>query len=190
MAGGIGSGKTALTNLLSNAGFLVIDADVVAREVVEPGKPAWHALVDAFGSAILLPTKHLDRAFLASITFTSPRALRRLNTITHSAIGARLLDLVAQADGQPFAVALPLFRPEHRTVFKLDQVWATECEPEVAVDRLIRYRNFSEEDARARIAAQMSNQDRSDIVDRVLVNNGSLEAFEEQVREALSVHGF
>lgn len=183
LTGGIGSGKSTVETVLEQSGVRVIDADQIARDVVEPGKPAWTALVDAFGTAILQPGGALDREYLAAITFPYPANLRRLNSITHGLIGAAILEWIEGIGSQSFAVALPLFRPEHRTIFGLNEVWALEVEPEVAVERLITFRSFSEDDARARIAAQMTNEARAKIVDRVITNNGTLDELQQKVKE-------
>ena len=83
IAGGIGAGKSTVTDRLTTLGFSVVDADVIARHVVEQGEPAWRALVDAFGSAVLTPEGDIDRKFLADVVFHDASALRRLNHITH-----------------------------------------------------------------------------------------------------------
>ncbi len=167
----------------------MIDTDVIAREIVEPGQPAWQALVDAFGRAVTDEAGRIDRKFLAAITFPNPTALRRLNVITHGAIGMEVLRALDESKDSHYAVAVPLFRPEHRTVFRLSEVWATEVEPEVAVSRLIQHRGFSDEDARNRIRSQISNSDRSAIVDVVIPNNDSIEALEERIRALLRERG-
>ncbi len=189
IAGGIGSGKSTVTSVLERAGVRVIDTDVIAREIVEPGQPAWQALVDAFGRAVTDEAGRIDRKFLAAITFPNPTALRRLNVITHGAIGMEVLRALDESKDSHYAVAVPLFRPEHRTVFRLSEVWATEVEPEVAVSRLIQHRGFSDEDARNRIRSQISNSDRSAIVDVVIPNNDSIEALEERIRALLRERG-
>jgi dephospho-CoA kinase len=189
IAGGIGSGKSTVTSVLERAGVRVIDTDVIAREIVEPGQPAWQALVDAFGRAVTDEAGRIDRKFLAAITFPNPTALRRLNVITHGAIGMEVLRALDESKDSHYAVAVPLFRPEHRTVFRLSEVWATEVEPEVAASRLIQHRVFSDEDARNRIRSQISNSDRSAIVDVVIPNNDSIEALEERIRALLRERG-
>lgn len=189
IAGGIGSGKSTVTSALERAGIRVIDTDVIAREVVEPGRPAWRALVDAFGRAVTDGDGLIDRQFLAAVAFPSPTALRRLNLITHGAIGLEVLRQLEECRDIDYAVAVPLFRPEHRTLFRLSEVWATEVEPDVAVARLIQYRGFSEEDARNRIQSQISNAERSAIVDVVIPNNESLDMLENRVKMLLNQRG-
>jgi dephospho-CoA kinase len=175
IAGGIGAGKTAVTHRVAAQGFDVVDADVIAHQVTAPGRPAWRALRDAFGDAVLTPDGALDRAFVADVVFHDPSALRRLNHITHGHIGAEIVRQIEKATSGAVFIALPLFRPEHRELFQVDEVWAVLADPEVAVRRLCTHRGFTESDARARIANQMSNEERAAIVDRVIWNNGTLE---------------
>jgi dephospho-CoA kinase len=186
VTGGIGAGKTAVTDRIASLGFSVVDADVVARHVVEKGKPAWRALRDAFGTAVLTPEGDIDRKFLADVVFHDASALRRLNHITHGYIASELDEDVRAQRGDVVAVAIPLYRPEHRTALGLDEVWAVLADPETAVRRLTTLRGFSEEDARSRLAAQMSNEARSALADRVFWNEGTLDELYAQVDAALA----
>ena len=178
-----------MTSVLERAGVRVIDTDVIAREVVAPGQPAWRALIDAFGHAVLNDVGEIDRQYLAAVAFPTPSALRRLNVITHGAIGLEVIRQLDEAKDSHYAVAVPLFRPEHRALFRLEEVWATEVEPEVAIERLMAFRGFSEVDARSRIASQISNAERSAIVDVVLPNNGTIEELEMRLRALLTDRG-
>jgi dephospho-CoA kinase len=186
LAGGIGAGKSAVAEHLTTRGWPVVDADVIARRVVEPGKPAWRALRDAFGTAVLNGDGEIDRAFLAEIVFHDASALRRLNHITHRYIGEELAREIDAAEASVVFVAIPLYRVEHRSQLQLDEVWAIEVDPETAVARLVAGRGFSEDDARARLAAQMTNDERGAIVDRVIRNEGSLEELHTKIDEALA----
>ena len=189
MAGGIGAGKSAVCERLVALGWPVIDADVIARRVVEKGEPAWLALRDAFGTAAFGENGELDRAFVADVVFHDASALRRLNHITHGHIGAEIARELDAATGAAVFVAIPLFRVEHRVNLSIDEVWAVQVDPETAVRRLCTSRGFSEADARARIAAQMSNEERARIVDRVLRNEGSLNDLYAQLDVALEELG-
>lgn len=189
LAGGIGAGKTAVAERLTALGWPVIDADVIARRVVEKGEPAWRALRDAFGSAVLDGDGELDRKFVADVVFHDPSALRRLNHITHGHIGTEIVRELDATRGPAVFVALPLFRSEHRAIFHLDEVWAVQVEPETALKRLCTLRGFSEDDARARLAAQMSNDERELLVDRVLWNEGTLDDLYAQLDAAVTALG-
>jgi dephospho-CoA kinase len=189
IAGGIGAGKSAICDRLRALGFTVIDADDVAHDVTAKGSPALAALVDAFGSAILANDGTLDRAFVAEIVFNDRSALRRLNHITHGQIGVEIVRQLDGATGDAVFVAVPLFRPEHRGAFGIDEVWSVQVEPATAVQRLVEHRGFSEDDARARLANQMSNDERERMVDRVFWNEGSPEELFAQLDAALELVG-
>jgi dephospho-CoA kinase len=189
IAGGIGAGKSALCDRLRSLGFTVVDADDVAHDVTAKGTPALAALVDAFGSAVLANDGTLDRAFMAEIVFNDPSALRRLNHITHGAIGVEIVRQLDEATGDAVFIAVPLFRPEHRAAFSVDEVWSVQVDPGTAVRRLVEFRGFKEDDARARLANQMSNDERECIVDRVLWNEGTLEELFAQLDAALELVG-
>ena len=185
LAGGIGAGKTVISERLVSLGWPVIDADVVARRVVEKGQPALRALRDAFGTAVLTASGELDRTFMAEVAFHDASALRRLNHITHGYIGREIVRELDATDADFVFVALPLFRSEHREAFQLDEVWAVLVDPAVALSRLVEQRGFDEDDARARLAAQMGNDERESLSDRVLWNNGTIDELFAQLDGAL-----
>jgi dephospho-CoA kinase len=189
IAGGIGAGKSAICERIRALGYTVIDADDVAHDVTAKGSPALGALVDAFGSAVLANDGTLDRAFMAEIAFNDRTALRRLNRITHGQIGIEIVRQLNGAVGDAVFVAVPLFRPELRSAFSIDEVWSVLVNPETAVKRLVDHRGFSEVDARARLANQMSNDERERIVDRVFWNEGSLDDLFAQLDAALELVG-
>jgi len=185
LAGGIGAGKTALTQYLASRGFGVVDADEIARDVVAVGTPALAALVDAFGAAILTESGDLDRAFVADIVFHDATALARLNAITHGYIGDALKERLNTTEGDLVFVAVPLYHEELRASLRLDEVWVVMVEPETAVARLVEGRGFRESDARARLDAQFSNAEREALADRVFWNEGSREELFAQIDHAL-----
>lgn len=189
LAGGIGAGKSAVGDYLSSRGFFVIDADVVAREVVQPGEPAYVALKDAFGRAVLTTEDAIDRSFLADVVFHDQSALRRLNAITHRHIGRAIVEALAKASAEVAFVALPLFRPEHRQAFQLDEVWAILSDPALALERLRTFRGFSEDDANSRLRAQISNDQRAVEADVVVWNDGTLTELHDAVATLLDERG-
>ena len=186
IAGGIGAGKSAATNYLASRGFSIIDADDVARAVTLPGEPAWQAMRDAFGDAVLRDDRTIDRAFVANLVFHDASALKRLNSITHGAIGIEILRRIGEATSSAVFIALPLFRPEHRSAFEVDEVWAVLASPDVALARLVEHREFTEDDARARLANQVTNEDRVPLVDRVLWNDGTVEELRARIDAELA----
>ena len=189
IAGGIGAGKSLACDFLVKKGFSVIDSDDVAHQIVEPGKPAWQAIRDAFGDSVLKPDQSINREFLAKIVFSNDSARNRLNSITHPAIGIEVLNQIEACTTPAVFIALPLFRAEHRQIFSLDSAWAVLVSPEIAKLRLIDHRGFSENDAQARIDTQVSNEVRSSIVDKVIWNEGTPAELEQGLNEALASEG-
>jgi dephospho-CoA kinase len=189
IAGGIGAGKSAVADRLRHLGFTVVDADDVAHDLTAPGSPTLSVLVDAFGSAVLDADGSLDRAFVADVVFHDESALRRLNAITHGPIGVEIARRLDAAEGDAVFAAIPLYRLEHRGAFSLDAVWSVQVAPETAVRRLIDGRGYSEADARARLANQVSNDERAAVADRVLWNEGTLDELYAELESALDDAG-
>jgi dephospho-CoA kinase len=183
LTGGIGSGKSAVADLLVARGAVLIDADQIARDVVVPGGAAHDPLVARFGPGILAPDGTVDRPALAALVFPDPAALADLNAITHPAIGAAMGALrAAQAGTDRIVVqAIPLLKPAHRVSAGLDVVVVVDCPVEVAVARLVGQRGMDEQDARARIAAQITREERVVLADYVLDNGSTLEHLAREV---------
>jgi dephospho-CoA kinase len=186
LTGGIGSGKSTVAAGLAGRGARVIDADQVARQVVEPTGPAYGPLVARFGAGVLQPDGTLDRPKLASIVFADPDALADLNGITHpvinSVVGAQVVALAATAGPDGVVVVdHPLLTPALVSDFHLDAVVVVDTPTETAVDRLMAQRGFAEADARARVAAQISREERLGFADVVIDNTGGVDRLEEQL---------
>ena len=189
--GGIGSGKTAVTNYLASRGAVIVDADEIARAVVAPGEPALAQLCDAFGTSVLGAAGELDRQFVADIVFHDASALRRLNHITHGAIGMEMAAQISQhQDHDLVVVAIPLFREIHRELFTLAEVWCVWVEPEIAVQRLVEQRGFTAEDALSRIKNQPTNEERFAFATRKFHNSGTPEELNQQLQRALESNGW
>ena len=173
LTGGIGSGKSTVAGLLAERGAVLIDADRIAREVVVPGGPAYGPLVERFGRQILAPDGTIDRGALAEVAFADLDSVAALNGITHPAIGVVMRERLAAEQGTDHVVVLdiPLLTPAHREVLSLDVVVVVDCPVDVAVARLVAQRGFSESDARARVAAQVSRQERLRAADLVIDNS-------------------
>jgi dephospho-CoA kinase len=184
LTGGIGSGKSTVSALLSSYGAVIIDSDRIAREVVEPGTPGLAAVVAAFGPGILLPDGALDRPALGSIVFADPDRLRALNAIVHPLVRDRSAQLEAAAGPDALVIHDVPLLAENGLAPLYDSVIVVDASPETQLDRLVRLRGMSEDDARARMAAQASRQDRLAIADFVIDNDGPLDALEPQVRKA------
>ncbi|MCQ9343448.1 dephospho-CoA kinase [Corynebacterium kozikiae] len=191
ITGGIGSGKSTVTKALAQRGALIVDADQVARLVMEPGHPVLAKVAEVFGQDILQPDGSLDRALLAQRAFASTEQTARLNAITHPAIGEliseelRKHNAAAAADREVPAVVLdhPLLI-ESGAIALVDKVAVVVVDVEERIRRLGQFRGISEEDAKARIAQQLSDEERLQHADVVIDNNGSVEDLESQV-EAL-----
>ncbi len=177
ISGGIGSGKSTVADLLVERGAALIDADQVARDIVEPGTPVLQALVERFGSTILDDNGRLDRLALAACTFGNGEALADLNAITHPAIGLEMVrqrELCVDED-RTVLFAIPLLRAEHRSMMALDIVVVVDCPTELTHARLVSARGMDAEDAARRIAAQMDRAERIALGDRVIDNSGTFE---------------
>ena len=180
ITGGIGSGKSALADLWVGKGAELVDADIIAREIVEPGAPALVALVERFGPGILTEHGALDRQALADVAFTSEEGVAALNDITHPAIGAELArrrDLAKTGSGICL-FAIPLLTPQHKDVLELHRIVVVDCPVEIAVQRLVTFRGLDEVDALNRIASQVSREERRSLADHVVNNDADLAALE------------
>lgn len=184
LTGGIGSGKSTVSRLLSSYGAVVIDADLIAREVVAPGTAGLAAVVAEFGTAVLLPSGELDREALGARVFADPERLAALNAVVHPLVGARMTELEERAvmDGAPVVVHDVPLLAENAMAPLYDEVVVVDCPVDVAVERLVRSRGMSEADARARVAHQASREQRRAVATHVLDNSGDLAALEPQVR--------
>ncbi len=174
LTGGIGAGKSTAAGLLVEHGAVLVDADTVAREVVEPGGPAYQPLLDRFGPEILDGDGRIDRPRLAGLVFGHPDALADLNAITHPAIGVEMLarkDRYTTTD-EIVVLDIPLLRAEHRELLALAAVVVVDAPPEVALERLMTQRGMAEEDARARMASQPDRAARLEGADFVIDNSG------------------
>ncbi|MER6407218.1 dephospho-CoA kinase [Streptomyces viridosporus] len=183
LTGGIGAGKSEVSRLLVECGAVLIDADRIAREVVEPGTPGLAAIVDAFGTDVLAPDGSLDRPALGSLVFADPDRLAVLNSIVHPLVGARSRELeAAVAEDAVVVHDVPLLT-ENGLAPLYDLVIVVDASPETQLDRLVRRRGMTEEDARARMAAQTTREQRREIADIVIDNDVPLEALERRVKE-------
>jgi dephospho-CoA kinase len=184
LTGGIGSGKSVVSRLLRTYGAVVVDADLIAREVVEVGTPGLAAVADDFGVEVLQPDGSLDRPALGRRVFSDPEALARLNRITHPLIAERTRELFRKAAESGVRVlvhdiALLVENGLHRDY---DDVVVVAAEPATQVDRLVRLRGMSEDEARARIVAQAPLEDKLAVATHVIRNDGPLEELAPQVQ--------
>ncbi|MBW8800407.1 MAG: dephospho-CoA kinase [Streptomyces sp.] len=186
LTGGIGAGKSEVSRLLVEHGAVLIDADRIAREVVAPGTPGLAAVTEAFGPEVLAADGSLDRPGLGAIVFADPARLAVLNSIVHPLVGARSRELEsAAADDAVVVHDVPLLT-ENGLAGLYDVVVVVDAAPETQLDRLTRLRGMTEEDARARMAAQATREKRLEIADIVIDNDVPLDALRQRVQEVWS----
>ncbi|MER5432789.1 dephospho-CoA kinase [Streptomyces sp. NPDC002588] len=183
LTGGIGAGKSEVSRLLVECGAVLIDADRIAREVVAPGTPGLAAVVDAFGKDVLAPDGSLDRPKLGSIVFADPEKLAVLNSIVHPLVGARSRELETAAPEDAVVVHDVPLLTENGLAPLYDVVVVVDASAETQLDRLVRLRGMTEDDARARMAAQATREKRREIADVLIDNDVPLPELERRVRE-------
>jgi dephospho-CoA kinase len=180
LTGGIASGKSAVAAELAARGAIIIDADVLAREVVEPGTPALAAIIDRFGPQVLSDGQ-LDRTRLAQIVFADPLARRDLERIVHPAVRARAADLERAAGRAAVVVHVIPLLVETGQQEDFDLVVTVDVDHETQIKRLIARNGYTRAEAESRIAAQASREDRRIAADVVLDNTGSVPQLREQI---------
>ncbi|MFY7066723.1 dephospho-CoA kinase [Nocardiopsis changdeensis] len=185
LTGGIGSGKSAVSAELAEHGAVVIDADAIAREVVEPGTPGLAAVVEEFGEGVLAPDGSLDRPRLGEIVFADEARLARLNAIVHPLVGERSAELMARAEaaGAPVVVYDVPLLVENGLESLYDVVVVVDTPDEVRVDRVVRSRGMDPEQVWARIRAQADRETRLAAADLVVDNSGTREQLTERVAQ-------
>jgi dephospho-CoA kinase len=180
LTGGIGSGKSTVSRLLEQRGAVIVDADAIAREVVAPGTPGLAAVVEAFGEGVVAPDGSLDRPALAAVVFADPDARKRLDAIVHPLVRARATEVAAAAPADAVVVNDVPLLVETGQAGSYDLVLVVEADPATRVARLVQ-RGLTAEDARARMAAQATDEQRRAVADVVLDNSGTPEELEAQV---------
>lgn len=181
LTGGVASGKSAVAAKLAELGAVVIDADALARDVVAPGTPGLAAIKDAFGSEVLLPDGALDRKALGAIVFADEQQRQTLNNIVHPLVREAAGALRAKAPQDALVVEdIPLL-VESGQADRFDAVIVIQAPHDERIRRMVQDRGWSVEEAKARMAAQASDEQRAAVADFVLDNSGSLEELEAQV---------
>ena len=187
ITGGIGAGKSSASAILGELGAEIIDADKVAHQVYLPDTPAWREIVAAFGKEVLAADRTIDRRKLGPRVFADPAALQTLNGITHGKIFAYVQGQIAYIRQTEAARAVAVEAAvllEAGWKALVDQLWVVVAPVEVAIARLRDDRGVSEDQARARIAAQMSNDERIAHADTVIHNDSDLDALRDAVTAA------
>lgn len=181
LTGGIGSGKSSVSAALARRGARIVDADVIVRELQSPGTVVFAEMVDRFGPGIVAEDGSLDRQAVADIVFHDEQALADLGVIVHPRVHEEIERCVAEAEGTDDVVVLDIPLLDRSGWPGLLGTVVVDLDPEVAVERLVEHRGFTETDARARIAAQIGRSDRLELADFVVDNGGTLADLEVQV---------
>ena len=183
LTGNIATGKSLVMGMLAELGAATIDADAVAHEVILRGGPVFDAIIAEFGDDILGADGEIKRAALGKIVFADPAQLKKLEAITHPAIGKRIDQLIRSAESKVVVIeAIKLL--EGRTRALVDAVWVVDASPETQLRRLVEQRGWDEADARQRIAAQNKQADKLRQADVVISNDGALDETRAQVARA------
>jgi dephospho-CoA kinase len=184
LTGGIGAGKSEVTRRFAALGAKIIDADVIAREVVEPGTPGLAAVIEEFGPGVRAADGSLDREAVAAIVFADDGARARLNAIVHPLIGeqvfARLAEYEATDPDGILVNDVPLIA-ESGVAERYQVIVVVDAPVETQLDRLVRLRGMTAEAAQARIDVQASREQRLALADHVIVNDGDLEGLQAQI---------
>jgi dephospho-CoA kinase len=189
LTGGIATGKSTVSNMLRGLGAEIIDADLLAREVVEPGQPAWHEIVAEFGRDVVSPDRTLDRKKLGAIVFANPERRKRLEAITHPAIRARVKARVDELAARGFAgivfydAAILIEALGHQDMDRIVVVMTDEA---TQVARLRGRDGTDDAEGRRKIASQMPLAEKAKLADHVIDNSGDREATAEQVRRVFA----
>jgi dephospho-CoA kinase len=188
LTGGIGSGKSEVARRLADRGAVLIDADVAAREVVVPGSPGLARIAEVFGAEVLRPDGSLNRERLGGIVFGDPGLRARLNEIVHPLVrewmqaAEQAAVQAAEPPGPVVVHDVPLLA-ESRGRAGFDVVIVVDVPPELQLERLVSLRGMPPEQARARMAAQASREQRLAVADVVIDNSGSLDDLDRRVAE-------
>lgn len=178
LTGGIASGKSTIARRLAERGAVHVDADQLARDAVEPGTPALQAIVDRFGAGILQPDGALNRAALGALVFSDPGALQELNAIVHPAVRElglrRIADIVRNDPAAVIVYDIPLL-VESRNEYPFDLIVVANASPATRLARLTDIRGMPVAEARKRIGAQASDEERLAVADVVIDTDGSID---------------
>ena len=184
LTGNIGVGKTTVLQMLARRGAHIIDADKVAHQVMAPGGRAYEEVMTAFGRDILNEQGEIDRAKLGRIVFSDQHKLAQLERIVHPAVYAAVLDEIEQTDAEVIVIEAIKLLESGMTLGLCDQVWVVTAPVEAQIERLMRDRNMSREEAERRMAVQSPQAFKVGQADVVIDNSGGLEDLEAQVEAA------
>ena len=185
LTGGIGTGKSLVSDFLKNQGAVLVNADLLGHEAYSPGTPGFQQVVNAFGKAIVGVDGHVDRKKLGPIVFSEPEYMDRLNGIMHPLIKDLIVDRLSEIalNGDEIAVVEAAILLEAGWTPLFDEIWVVTASNQEIIARLESRNGLSREEAQQRIDAQMSSEERISYADIVLENNGTIEKLKEKVEE-------
>lgn len=184
LTGGIGTGKTHVSQLLEDLGAAVVNADLLGHEVYTPHSEGWHAVIDAFGDRVVADNGEIDRRALGGIVFSDPAQLERLNAIMHPriyALAEQRLNALSQ-EGETMAVLEAALLIEAKWTPLVNEVWVTVSPEADVISRLQQRNNLDEDAARSRINSQMPQAERVEHANVIIENNGTLEDLSSEVQ--------
>lgn len=187
LTGGIGSGKSTVSALLAERGAVIVDADAIVREIQAPGGLAYEGIVQHFGPGIVAADGSIDRPALARLAFADAPARAELQRLTHPYVGQVMAERLAEAEAagaQVVVLDVPLLAERGKAAYPVAGVIVVDCPINTAVRRLVEQRGLPTEEARARIAAQVSREERLAVADFVIDNSGTLDDLAGEVERA------
>ncbi|XP_055923514.1 dephospho-CoA kinase [Eupeodes corollae] len=190
ITGGIATGKSTVTEVFRKNGIPIIDADKIARQIVEPGKPAWYKIKEVFGDEVFLPTREIDREALGKAIFSSNEKRGLLNEITHPRIHRTITMEVFKhlmSGAQYVVLDLPLLFETNILMDFIHKIITVTCESDQQLERLRKRNNFNEEDARKRIASQMPLDKKCEKSHFVIDNSGSIEQTQKEAQQIVQL---
>ena len=186
LTGGIGCGKTEVSRLLEKRGAVIVDADLIVRELQQPGAEIFLRMVEMFGEKVLTSDGSLDRAAVANEVFKDAELLKKLNSLIHPVVRRVMNDRVEsyRATDKIVVLDIPLLVENPRE--GLDGVLVVDLDPQIAIERIVSQRNMKIDDAKSRVSAQSTREQRLAIAGHVIDNSGDRDALAIQVDVAWS----
>ncbi|WP_246941097.1 dephospho-CoA kinase [Bacillus pinisoli] len=189
LTGGIASGKSTVANMIREYGIPIVDADLIAREVVQIGRPAYKEIVETFGESVLLEDGSIDRVTLGSIVFNNEEQRKRLNEIVHPAVRKEMMDQkeqFLQAGANAVVLDIPLLF-ESKLTYMVEKTIVVFVDSSTQLKRLMERNQFSVEEAEARINSQMPLIKKKELADQVIDNNGTIDKTKKQLEHILTI---
>ena len=185
LTGGIGCGKTVVSNYFQKLGITIIDTDIIAREIVEPGKPCLSALSDAFGQQIIDQSGHLDRTALRTIAFNHTNNKKKLDAITHPVIHTETIQQIAKTNTVYCIVVIPLLTATSPYQKLIKQTLVVTAKESIKIERVMKRNNISKNEVISIMNTQISDSERMKFADDIIENNGTIE---EAQQAAAALH--